>query len=880
MCLGVASMASAQCAGYTVNTGPGVFVAGTTDIGNNCDDCTAPVTFPFPVTFYGNSYTSANAGSNGFLDFTTAHGTGFFDNDCIPTTAGFGPVIMPHWNDMRTDAAGDGIFTAVSGSAPNQTFVIEWRANFYDGTPGTANFEVVFYEGQNYFDVIYATIPSSGDGATAGVQAAGSGPSTQYSCNSATLTDGLSLRYTCIPLTVSGACCDPCGACNLVGGAAFCSAANIYQGDGTVCQPNTCPQGVGNDTCANAIDVPVSTSFNGSNACATNDVSPCGSMGATVWYKFTPASSGLYDLSLCGSSFDTVLAVYASCGAATSIACNDDSCGAQSVLTGLEFDAGNTYYIAVGGYAGATGTYTGIVTPNTTAGNCCDPATAACSIVADSSGCASPSTFTAGAVCTPNPCSADPGACCHADGTCTVILYSNCAATDIFAGAGTACIGGNACPSAVGSCCTATASCTYVASSTNCAAPGVFTSGGVCSPNTCPSGACCSTLGLCTISSESGCAAAGSTYHGDSTTCTSAPCPPIAWACCFSDGSCLSLFQNACTSHAGAVWEPGQTCSAFACPSCSNVLANSGAETNDMSGWTIDANGGDGWSTNFDDEIHSGQYSFSTSYVLAQRHQLIDLTQFLTPAQLDAAPAISAGEWVAARFDAGAQYYVLIQLLAADGTTPIISFNDGSPAALTQLAAGTPWTLVSNTFTGYGPGVRYLRFEDGGKSVPFWAGNFGVHFDDAFAGPTQVSSACCSSAGCTVVSNADCVTAGGTPQPCGTSCSPSPCGGVCCRGATCTTSVSSTGCTGSGLAGASFSSTASTCNSGAISNSPCCYANYNKANGVTVQDIFDFLGDWFAGNPYANTGGSGGAGPLAVQNIFDFLTDWFADGCS
>ena len=58
-----------------------------------------------------------------------------------------------------------------------------------------------------------------------------------------------------------------------------------------------------------------------------------------------------------------------------------------------------------------------------------------------------------------------------------------------------------------------------------------------------------------------------------------------------------------------------------------------------------------------------------------------------------------------------------------------------------------------------------------------------------------------------------------------------------------------------------------------------CYADYNKVGGISVQDIFDFLADWFAGSAFANTGGNGTPGPLSVQNIFDFLADWFAGGC-
>lgn len=55
---------------------------------------------------------------------------------------------------------------------------------------------------------------------------------------------------------------------------------------------------------------------------------------------------------------------------------------------------------------------------------------------------------------------------------------------------------------------------------------------------------------------------------------------------------------------------------------------------------------------------------------------------------------------------------------------------------------------------------------------------------------------------------------------------------------------------------------------------PPCVADFNHANGITVQDIFDFLSAWFAGAPSADVNGGG----LSVQDIFDFLSAWFA-GC-
>ncbi len=59
-----------------------------------------------------------------------------------------------------------------------------------------------------------------------------------------------------------------------------------------------------------------------------------------------------------------------------------------------------------------------------------------------------------------------------------------------------------------------------------------------------------------------------------------------------------------------------------------------------------------------------------------------------------------------------------------------------------------------------------------------------------------------------------------------------------------------------------------------ISLAPCA-ADFNGVNGVTVQDIFDFLTAWLGGNSSADFNGVNG---VTVQDIFDFLTAWLA-GC-
>ena len=58
-------------------------------------------------------------------------------------------------------------------------------------------------------------------------------------------------------------------------------------------------------------------------------------------------------------------------------------------------------------------------------------------------------------------------------------------------------------------------------------------------------------------------------------------------------------------------------------------------------------------------------------------------------------------------------------------------------------------------------------------------------------------------------------------------------------------------------------------------NPPTCRADYNTDGGVTVQDIFDFLVAYFAGQPAADINGDGS---VAVGDIFAYLVLYF-EGC-
>ncbi len=118
------------------------------------------------------------------------------------------------------------------------------------------------------------------------------------------------------------------------------------------------PGGPSNDRCANARAVGDVTNLQFDTRNATFDGPGHCMSGPNLWYRYAATCTGQAIVSLCGSSFDTVLAVYKGweCYPRSTdlIGCNDDACGRQSELT-FDVVAGNHYLIEVGGYGDESG---------------------------------------------------------------------------------------------------------------------------------------------------------------------------------------------------------------------------------------------------------------------------------------------------------------------------------------------------------------------------------------------------------------------------------------------------------------------------------------------------------------------------------------------
>lgn len=150
-----------------------------------------------------------------------------------------------------------------------------------------------------------------------------------------------------------------------------CDDGNTDNDDGcsSTCQNEEPPGGLLNNNCSNA-NVVTDGSRTFSNVGATtdgpNDVL-CNFFGrvdvpSDIWFCYTATCTGQAAISLCGSNYDTKMAVYSGCGcpqANSAIGCSDDDCGSgvENVQSRVEVNVtqGQQYMVRVGGFIGEQG---------------------------------------------------------------------------------------------------------------------------------------------------------------------------------------------------------------------------------------------------------------------------------------------------------------------------------------------------------------------------------------------------------------------------------------------------------------------------------------------------------------------------------------------
>ena len=169
--------------------------------GADGDDAFSTLNIGFPITFFGQTYSTAYISSNGFLALGSSSGATAPLNAAIPNTAAPNGLIAPFWDDLYPGASGS-VHAAVSGAAPNRTLYVEWfnvqHFVFPSPSGGAVTFEAIVKENGDvrfqYLDTSFepAGNPAwnQGGSATAGVERADGVAGRQLSFNQPLLTNG------------------------------------------------------------------------------------------------------------------------------------------------------------------------------------------------------------------------------------------------------------------------------------------------------------------------------------------------------------------------------------------------------------------------------------------------------------------------------------------------------------------------------------------------------------------------------------------------------------------------------------------------------------------------------------------------------------------
>ncbi|GII91898.1 S8 family serine peptidase [Sinosporangium siamense] len=182
--------------GYTCTVGTEPYVAGTERLGLCCAWPSRGTQLPFPFPLYGKTYRDIAIYSHGFMCFECSP---FYPYDYrLPSPTRPNAAIYPFWDWLEVDA-NSGVYTATVGTAPNRTFIVEWRdVYFYTANHRRISFSALLGENGS-ISYRYRGLQGdleSGATATVGIENHDGTQGIEYSFNAPSLRDGQTLTFT------------------------------------------------------------------------------------------------------------------------------------------------------------------------------------------------------------------------------------------------------------------------------------------------------------------------------------------------------------------------------------------------------------------------------------------------------------------------------------------------------------------------------------------------------------------------------------------------------------------------------------------------------------------------------------------------------------
>ena len=419
-------------------------------------------------------------------------------------------------------------------------------------------------------------------------------------CSGTWTVSGVCVPNTCPQPT--GACCLPNGLCTVETAGDCAVASGVYQGNGTTCTPNPCPAGLlfdesfnytaGDSVAAHgwvghSYSSPNNTiyvtspglTYPGYPSSGVGNAASMTNFGEDVHVNFPAQTSGtvyyafMVNFSAANTAGDYFIhfgkngwtndyyaRVFCKRDVSNKLAFGVTKYNETPVsYTGYNYDLGTTYLLVVS-YTFVTGTINDVI--SLWVNPLCDPQPSADLTYTDTQ--KADATNIGGLALRQGTASSAPtqkvdgirvgtswadvvcgigvtGACCAADGSCSVQTSANCsAAGGVYYGGGTSC-SPNPCPQ-LGTCCALGGTCTFVLQA-NCA--GAWTSGGACNPNPCtqPVGSCCAVDGTCALTTQANCTATWT----EAGACVPNVCAQPNGSCCYPDGTCAVTLLAGCT---------------------------------------------------------------------------------------------------------------------------------------------------------------------------------------------------------------------------------------------------------------------------------------------------------------------------------------------
>ena len=118
------------------------------------DELSGSLSIGFNFTFYGTTYSTLKASSNGFLTFNPAHtDPDIYENEIAGTSLTH--AIMPFWDDLDGDLDGAQASYKVTGSSPHRVYTFEWLNFRRLNASGQISFQVSLHETANMIELVY-----------------------------------------------------------------------------------------------------------------------------------------------------------------------------------------------------------------------------------------------------------------------------------------------------------------------------------------------------------------------------------------------------------------------------------------------------------------------------------------------------------------------------------------------------------------------------------------------------------------------------------------------------------------------------------------------------------------------------------------------------